>query len=198
MNSMSKSIVQKLQYFLEKVDLFFEKKNGEKPVLCKGQKIEVSVGEWLVKKKATIAVAESCTGGLVAHRLTNVPGSSDYFLFSGVTYSNESKINILGVLPETIKKYGAVHEQTAKEMAEGVMRISKSTYGLSTTGIAGPSGGTDEKPVGTVCIGLATQTMVSGHRFYFPSFSRLQHKEAFAAAALKLFLNELKKDCLDD
>ena len=157
------------------------------------QSLEIRVSQHLLKKKATIALAESCTGGLVAHRLTNVPGSSEYFLFSGVTYSNESKINLLGVLPETIEKFGAVHEETAKEMARGAMRIGKATYGLSTTGIAGPAGGTNEKPVGTVCIGLATRTMVMGCRFHFPSVTRLQNKEAFATAALTFLLNELEK-----
>jgi nicotinamide-nucleotide amidase len=193
MNSISKNIFQKLRYFLKKADQFIEIKFDEKPVLSKNQSIEVSIGRRLIKKNATIALAESCTGGLVAHRLTNVPGSSDYFLFSGVTYANESKIKLLGVLPATIEKYGAVHEETAKEMAKGAMRITKATYGLSTTGIAGPSGGTKEKPVGTVCIGLATATMAMGHRFYFPAMNRLQNKEAFATAALKLLLNELEK-----
>ena len=193
MNSISKNIFQKLRYFLKKADQFIEIKFDEKLVLSKNQSIEVSIGRRLIKKNATIALAESCTGGLVAHRLTNVPGSSDYFLFSGVTYANESKIKLLGVLPATIEKYGAVHEETAKEMAKGAMRIAKATYGLSTTGIAGPSGGTKEKPVGTVCIGLATATMAMGHRFYFPGMNRLQNKEAFATAALKLLLNELEK-----
>lgn len=156
--------------------------------------MEVEVGHWLVKKKASIALAESCTGGLIAHRLTNVPGSSDYFLFSGVTYSNESKIKVLGVLPETMEKYGAVHEMTAKEMAMGAMRAGQSTYGLSTTGIAGPSGGTKDKPVGTVCIGLATAKMSMGYRLCFPQMNRLQYKENFATAALKILLNELQKN----
>ena len=155
--------------------------------------LEVEVGRFLADRNETIALAESCTGGLVAHRLTNVPGSSDYFLFSGVTYSNDSKIKVLGVLPETIERYGAVHEETAKEMAMGAMRIGKATYGLSTTGIAGPTGGTKEKPVGTVCIGLATAKRASGHRFYFPSMNRLQYKETFATAALKLLLEEIRK-----
>jgi nicotinamide-nucleotide amidase len=188
MNYMAKIILKKLRYFFKKADQF----------LTQDQTIEFAVGRHLMEKNATIAMAESCTGGLVAHRLTNVAGSSDYFLFSAVTYSNESKIKLLGVLPETIEKYGAVHEETAKEMAIGAMRIGQSTYGLSTSGIAGPAGGTTEKPVGTVCIGLASVTMVMGRRFYFPALDRLQNKEAFATAALKLLLKKIEKDYLDD
>lgn len=198
MNYMAKIILKKLQYFFKKADQFIEYKLGQKLVLTQDQTIEFAVGRHLMEKNATIAMAESCTGGLVAHRLTNVAGSSDYFLFSGVTYSNESKIKLLGVLPETIEKYGAVHEETAKEMAIGAMRIGHSTYGLSTSGIAGPAGGTTEKPVGTVCIGLASVTMAMARRFYFPALDRLQNKEAFATAALKLLLKEIEKDYLDD
>ncbi|MFO8085179.1 MAG: CinA family protein [Desulfobacterales bacterium] len=156
--------------------------------------IEFAVAGCLIKNNETIALAESCTGGLMAHRLTNIAGSSGYFIFSGVTYSDESKIKFLSVLPETIQTFGAVHEQTAKEMAEGARRIGNSTYGLSTTGIAGPSGGTFEKPVGTVCVGLATPQKTIGQRFFFPSLNRLQNKEAFVEAALKMLLNELQKN----
>jgi nicotinamide-nucleotide amidase len=194
MNSISKTAIQKLSYFLKRAIQYIENKFSTKLISNKNQSIEVMVGDRLLKKNATIAVAESCTGGLLAHRLTNIPGSSDYFLFSGVTYSNESKKKVLGVLPATIEKYGAVHEETAKEMAKGAMRIAKATYGLSTTGIAGPSGGTKEKPVGTVCIGLATESMIMGYRLYFPAMNRVQNKEAFATAALKLLLNELEKN----
>jgi nicotinamide-nucleotide amidase len=198
MNYMGKIILKKLQYFFKKADQSIENKFGKKLVLTEDQTIEGVVGRRLMEKNATIALAESCTGGLLAHRLTNVSGSSDYFLFSGVTYSNESKIMLLGVLPETIEKHGAVHEETAKEMAIGAMRIGKATYGLSTTGIAGPAGGTPEKPVGTVCIGLASVAMAMGRRFYFPALNRLQNKEVFATAALKLLLKEIEKDYLDD
>jgi nicotinamide-nucleotide amidase len=194
MNSISKTIFQKLSDFLKRANQYIENKSSTELVSDKNQSIEVIVGGRLLKKNATIALAESCTGGLLAHRLTNLPGSSDYFLFSGVTYSNESKRKVLAVLPSTIEKYGAVHEETAKEMAKGAMRIAKATYGLSTTGIAGPSGGTREKPVGTVCIGLATESTVTGQRFYFPAMNRIQNKEAFATAALKLLLNELDKN----
>jgi nicotinamide-nucleotide amidase len=123
--------------------------------------------------------------------LTNVSGSSDYFVFSGVTYSNQAKINILKVSPDTIAKYGAVHEKTAKEMALGARQISGATYGLATSGIAGPTGGTREKPVGTVCIAVATPADCCAYRFNFWFGSRKMHKQIFAAAALDVLRREL-------
>ncbi|MDM8550734.1 competence/damage-inducible protein A [Desulfobacterales bacterium HSG2] len=156
-----------------------------------GASMEMAVGELLNRKKATVAVAESCTGGLISHSLTNVAGSSDYFLFSGVTYSNEAKMRVLGVSPDTLRQYGAVHEETAKEMAEGVRRVAGSTYGLSTTGIAGPGGGTDEKPVGTVCIGLAGPDGVRARRFHFSFGRRSMNKTIFAVTALNMLRKEL-------
>ena len=153
--------------------------------------MEAVVGKLLLKKNATLAVAESCTGGLISHLLTNVPGSSNYFVFSGVTYSNEAKQKVLGVSPEVLEHVGAVHEKTAKEMAAGVRRIAESDYGLATSGIAGPDGGTDEKPVGTVCIGLATRQSTLGFRFFFPFNSRWRNKKIFAMKALDILRREL-------
>ncbi len=166
-------------------------KIGENVFSVDGESMEAVVGGLLRRKKANLAVAESCTGGLLSHWITNVSGSSDYFLFSGVTYSNEAKIKVLGVLPETLKRYGAVHEETAKEMAEGARHVSGAAYGLATTGIAGPGGGTDEKPVGTVCIGLATPDAVKGYRFNFTSGNRLMNKKIFAMKTLDLLRMEL-------
>jgi competence/damage-inducible protein CinA-like protein len=180
-----------LNELLDKAADWISQKIGKRIVAVNGNSMEKVVGDLLVEKKATIAVAESCTGGLISHLFTNVPGSSDFFLFSGVTYSNKSKIKILGVSPSTLKKYGAVHEETAKEMAKGAKRISGATCGLSTTGIAGPDGGTESKPVGTVCIGLATPDAVYAHRFYFSSFNRLMNKKIFAITALDLLRREL-------
>lgn len=117
--------------------------------------MEQVVGRLLTERSATIAVAESCTGGLMADRLTDVPGSSAYFDRGIVAYSNAAKIRHLEVPEETIKNHGAVSAETAAAMAEGVRRISGATYGLSTTGVAGPSGGTPEKPVGLVYIGFS-------------------------------------------
>jgi nicotinamide-nucleotide amidase len=158
-----------------------------------GDSIEKTIGALLRQKHATIAVAESCTGGLISHMLTNIPGSSAFFVFSGITYSNQAKIDILNVSVETIKTHGAVHEKTAREMASGVRRISGATYGLATSGIAGPTGGTKEKPVGTVCVGLETPHGGAGHRFHFWFGDRALNKLVFAAAALEV----LRRDLLD-
>ncbi len=116
--------------------------------------IEEKVYALLKDKKYTISCAESCTGGLIAATLINVPGISEVFNEGIVTYSNEAKKNYLGVRKKTLKKYGAVSKQTAKEMAVGIAKKAKSNVAISTTGIAGPDGGTDEKPVGLVYIGI--------------------------------------------
>jgi nicotinamide-nucleotide amidase len=158
-----------------------------------GKSMEAEVGDLLRQKQATIAVAESCTGGLISDWLTNVSGSSDYFLFSGTTYSNTAKTNILGVSEDTIAQFGAVHEETAKEMAQGARRVVGATYGLSTSGVAGPTGGTPDKPVGTVCIGLATPDTVKGGRHQFPYKDRLRNKKIFAMTALNMLRKELLK-----
>ena len=156
-----------------------------------GESMEAVVGRLLTAQSATLALAESCTGGLVANWLTNVAGSSNYFLFSGVTYSNEAKMKVLGVRQATLEKYGAVHEETAREMAEGARQVAGATYGLSTSGIAGPDGGTPDKPVGTVCIGVATPDRAFGRRLTFRFGKRLMNKKIFAVAALDLLRKEL-------
>lgn len=120
-----------------------------------GEELEEVVGKLLRLKKKTLAVAESCTGGLLGHRITNVPGSSDYFLQGVVAYSNEAKINLLGIPPDLIEKHGAVSSQVAKAMAQGIREKAQSSFGLAVTGIAGPAGGTPEKPVGLVYTALA-------------------------------------------
>lgn len=158
-----------------------------------GAPMEKVVGKLLKEKSATIGVAESCTGGRIANLLTNVAGSSDYFLFSGVTYSNEAKNKVLGVSEKTLETCGAVAEETAIEMAEGARKASGADYGLSTTGIAGPDGGTAEKPVGTVCIGLASSKGSFARKYYFPFGKRLMNKKIFAMAALNLLRKELLK-----
>lgn len=167
------------------------KKLGDKVLSAEGESMEVVAGKLLRNKKATIAVAESCTGGLISDMLTNVSGSSDYFLFSGITYSNDSKIKVLGVQQTIIERFGAVHEETAKEMAAGAKKIAGATYGLSTSGIAGPTGGTENKPVGTVCMGLATPDEVKGFTFNFNFRDRMMNKRIFAVTALDLIRKEL-------
>jgi nicotinamide-nucleotide amidase len=120
-----------------------------------GEELEEVIGKYLKKKHQTVAVAESCTGGLLGHRITNVPGSSDYFLQGVLAYSNAAKEDLLDVSPEIIGRYGAVSAQVAHAMAEGIRKSAQANYGLSITGIAGPSGGTKEKPVGLVFTALA-------------------------------------------
>lgn len=119
--------------------------------------IESTIGELLIKNKLTISTAESCTGGMVAARLINYPGISESFLEGAITYSNEAKMNRLGVKRETLDRYGAVSPQTAGEMAYGIAKTSGTDIGLSTTGIAGPGGGTSEKPVGLVFLGISAK-----------------------------------------
>ena len=117
--------------------------------------MEQVVGELLLKKQQTLALAESCTGGLIAHRITRVAGSSAYFLGGAVTYSNQEKIRALGVDPATLEKFGAVSRETALAMSQGIRERTGASVALSVTGIAGPSGGSPEKPVGTVWVSIA-------------------------------------------
>jgi nicotinamide-nucleotide amidase len=183
---------QVLRSILEKASHWVLEKLGEHIFSMDGISMQAVVGRLLTAKQATLAVAESCTGGLISHLLTNVPGSSGYFLFSGVTYSNHAKTKVLGVSSEVLKQYGAVHEETVKRMAQGVRDVAGATYGLATSGIAGPDGGTDEKPVGTICFGLATPNDVKGFRFVFPFNTRLMNKRIFSMKALDLLRRELK------
>ncbi len=182
---------QQLRAQLEKAEHWVLQQLGNRIFSNTGETLEEAVGKLLRARNATLAVAESCTGGLIADLLTDVPGSSDYFTYSAVTYANQAKIKILGVGLKTLDSHGAVSEETAKEMARGVRRLSGATYGLATSGIAGPGGGTETKPVGTVCIGLATCDYVSGRRYRFTFGNRRMHKRIFAAAALDLLRREL-------
>ena len=118
------------------------------------QKLLEYVGNLLRKKDLTISVAESCTGGLIGSYLTSVPGSSDYFKGGVIAYSNEIKTTPLSVSPQTLKKFGAVSPEVAGEMAHGVKNLLKTNIGISSSGIAGPTGGSADKPVGTVALGV--------------------------------------------
>ncbi len=143
------------------------------------------VGELLAERQQTLAVAESCTGGLLSSLITDVSGSSRYFLQGVVTYSNDSKLQLLGVPEEVLNTHGAVSSKTAIVMAEGLRVRSGATYALSMTGIAGPDGGTAEKPVGTVHIALATPEGTEERKIFFPT-SREWFKKITAYSALDL------------
>lgn len=137
-------------------------------IFSSGKKsMEEIVGQALLDRAMTISVAESCTGGLIGHRLTNVPGSSGYFQGGVVVYSNESKAGLINVNPETLKTHGAVSTQTVKEMAQGVKNRFGTDLGLAVSGIAGPDGGSRERPVGTVHIGLAAGGHVLAGKYLF-------------------------------
>jgi nicotinamide-nucleotide amidase len=127
--------------------------------------MEEVVGRLLTEKGLTLAIAESCTGGLIGHRLTNVPGSSRYLKADLVTYSNDAKNKILGVSEETLNHQGAVSEQCVLEMAAGARRVASAKVAVATSGIAGPDGGTPDKPVGTVCIALAADGVSASRRY---------------------------------
>ena len=143
------------------------------------------------KMGLTLSLAESCTGGLIAHRITNIPGSSNYFLGGVVAYSNEAKEKILGVPNEILVRYGAVSEETARAMAEGTRRLLASDIALAVTGIAGPTGGTPEKPAGLVYIALAAEEEVRCGRYIWHG-DRLQNKAKSAEAALEMLIAYLK------
>lgn len=133
--------------------------------------LEKQIGDMLRRKGVTIATAESCTGGEIAHMITSVPGSSAYFKGSVVAYANEVKVNVLGVQATDLEREGAVSETVVLQMAEGVKKLMHTDYAVSTSGVAGPDGGTPEKPVGTVWIGVATPDKTFARKFVF-SFTR--------------------------
>ena len=153
--------------------------------------VEELVHNILIERGVTLSVAESCTGGNIAAKFTAMAGASQYFQTGVVSYSNSAKSDILGVNPDDIAQYGAVSEQVAKQMAEGVKKAGKSHYAISTTGIAGPTGGSEAKPVGTVWIGISTPT----HTFAVMKncgTDRHQIIQRATAYAIHLLLDELK------
>jgi len=160
--------------------------------------VEERVGDPLRETDATVAVAESCTGGLVGSLLTDVPGSSDYFDRSVATYSYDAKRQLLAVSREALDAEGAVSAPVARQMAQGVRDTADTTWGVSTTGIAGPDGGTDENPVGTVYIGVAyagewgtESSTVAVERYEFDG-TRLEIKEQIARRALSDLLDAVE------
>jgi len=157
-------------------------------------KLEELVGKLLKDKLCTVATAESCTGGKVASLITSVSGSSEYYKGSVVSYCNEVKADVLGVSRADLEKYGAVSSTVAEQMASGVRRLLKTDYSVATTGIAGPTGGSDEKPVGTVWIAVATPTKVVSRKYVFGK-DRSINIERFAASALSMLIVEMEKEC---
>jgi nicotinamide-nucleotide amidase len=153
--------------------------------------LEHVVGRLLKERGLTLALSESCTGGLLGHRVTNVPGSSDYFRGSIVAYASDVKEKLLGVGEETLAAHGAVSEQTAREMARGARRAIEADVGVSITGIAGPTGGTPEKPVGLVYVGLAAPDGEWVERYVWEG-DRWQNKARSAEAALDLLRRYLE------
>jgi PncC family amidohydrolase len=153
--------------------------------------IEEEIGRLLADRGLTLTTAESCTGGLVAHRLTNVPGSSAYYLGGVVAYANQAKEEFLGVRYETLQARGAVSEETAREMARGARQRLGADLAVSVTGIAGPTGGTPEKPVGLVYVALSAPDSEICQRYVWQG-DRLNNKEQSAEAALQLIWSYLQ------
>jgi PncC family amidohydrolase len=154
--------------------------------------LEKKIGEILQKRFLTLGLAESCTGGLVASRITNMPGSSAYFMAGLVTYSNKAKTKFLSVPDKIIARHGAVSNVVAKHMAKGVRAAAGVDIGLSITGIAGPAGGSPEKPVGTVFIALATKKEVFVRKFLF-SGNRREVRKRSSEEALTMLLDYLEE-----
>ena len=152
--------------------------------------LEEVLVESLTNKKQTLATAESCTGGLLANRITNVAGSSKVLIAGYVVYANEAKIDILQVDPNLVEKHGAVSKEVARAMAEGARKRAGSTYALATTGIAGPDGGSKEKPVGTVFVALADESETKIRKLFFPS-DRETFKQLVAQAAFEMLRRKL-------
>ena len=155
--------------------------------------LQTVVAEMLVEKKLTIATAESCTGGMVASRLVEYPGVSAALLEGCVTYSNDAKMRRLGVKAETLEQFGAVSEETAREMAEGIAKTSGADIGLATTGIAGPGGGSEEKPVGLVYMGLYYKG-----KTYVKKCNFAGKRQAIRERATYTALDWLRKAMLDE
>lgn len=153
--------------------------------------LEIQVGQLLKQRGWKLVVAESCTGGLLGSRITNVPGSSEYFLGGVVAYAYEAKVDLLNVSWDTLNTKGAVSRETVLEMARGVRTLLKADISISVSGIAGPGGGTPEKPVGTTCIGLVAEDGEWAKVFQF-SGDREENKVSAVEAALTLLLNYLQ------
>lgn len=154
--------------------------------------LEEQIVSLMCEKKLTLASAESCTGGMFASRIIDVPGVSEVFKAGFVTYANEAKQNLIGVKEETLAQFGAVSEQTAREMVLGAMKAAKADMAVATTGIAGPGGGTKEKPVGLVYIACGSADDIVVERCYFDG-SRKEIRQASVEHALGMLFKEIVK-----
>ena len=156
--------------------------------------LEKNIAEILKKHSLILSIAESCTGGLLSSRLTDISGSSEYIRANFVTYSNDAKQALLDVKDETLKIYGAVSEQCAREMAEGLYRKTKADVVISTTGIAGPTGDTSNKPIGLLYVGITNRYKTIVQEFIFnPKYNRIRMKQEFTQAALQMLLDSLSE-----
>lgn len=158
--------------------------------------LESAAGALLKANGCTLSTAESCTGGMISSMITSVPGSSEYFLGAVTSYANSVKQNVLGVPAEIIEKYGAVSSECVAAMAEGVRKLTSSDYSVATSGIAGPGGGSEEKPVGTVWIGVSSKEGTETFRLRFNS-DRKRNIERFSSSALHILLNKLRTELTD-
>jgi nicotinamide-nucleotide amidase len=159
----------------------------------KDDTLESAIGEILKATGKTLSTAESCTGGMISSLITSVPGSSEYFLGSVTSYANSVKENVLGVPSKIIEKYGAVSSECVSAMAEGVRRLTGSDYSVATSGIAGPGGGSDQKPVGTVWIGVSSHMGTETFSLRFNS-DRKRNIERFSSSALHILLKRIKNE----
>ena len=176
---------------LAEVEEYIRSKS-DKFIFAEGETaINIVTGELLIEKQKTVSVAESCTGGMLGASFTDIPGSSAFFEGGILVYSNEAKINILGVNKETIEAHGAVSEETALQLAENVRLKFGTDYGIGITGIAGPGGGTEEKPVGTVWISLSDKNETVAEKFVFWK-ERQVNRELSVSRALAMLYNKLK------
>lgn len=155
------------------------------------------VGQLLQQKNKKLSLAESCTGGLISHLVTSISGSSSYYLGGVVSYSNETKSTFLDVKEKLLQQHGAVSPEVAKAMASGMLKKSKADISLSVTGIAGPEGGSTDKPVGTVFIGIATEEKVQAQHFLFPG-NRYEIQRLTAQTALNLIRLYFQKECVSE
>ncbi len=175
---------------ISKIEDIIRKRVGDYIISSESENIMEIIAKKLIIKNRTVSVAESCTGGLLGAALTELSGSSSYFIGGELTYSNIAKINQLGVLENTLNMFGAVSEETALEMASNVRKIHNTYYGLSITGTAGPNGGTPEKPVGTVWIGIATPIETKAICFIFGN-NRQVNRELSVGYALSMLMKDL-------